>query len=217
MAAKTKSESMKAAVYSADGEKSGDRDLPVELFDGVVHEAAMYQTVKAMLANRRQATSSTKTRRYVSGGNSKPWRQKGTGRARQGSIRAAQWRGGGSVFGPRAERNFTQKLPRKLKWLARRSAYNVRAQDGGVVIIQPLELDGPKTKTVVGLLERVGAKGNVLLLTESARTDVYLSVRNLSGVQVRPFGEESAYDVLWADTVIIEEPALERAREVAHA
>src|SRR5512141_3244734 len=101
----------KARVYSAEGKQTGERDLPETLFDGTVHEAAMYQVVKAYLANQRQATANTKTRAYVSGGNKKPWRQKGTGRARQGSTRSAQWRGGGSVFGPRAERSFKEDLP----------------------------------------------------------------------------------------------------------
>jgi large subunit ribosomal protein L4 len=173
--------------------------------------------VKAYLANQRQATASTKTRSTVSGGNSKPWRQKGTGRARQGSTRAPHWRGGGNVFGPRANRNFHQDLPKKVRWLARRSAYNARAQDGAVFVVEPLAIEKPKTKQIVALLENCGANGNVLLLTDGHKPMVYLSSRNLPGVEVRPFGQESAYDVLWADTVIVEAPALERAGEVAHA
>src|SRR3954469_22675757 len=128
----------KARVFSAQGKQTGERDLPESLFDGTIHETAMYQVVKAILANKRQATASTKTRAYVSGGNKKPWRQKGTGRARQGSIRSPQWRGGGNVFGPRAERNFHEDVPKQLKRLARRSAYNVRAQDGNVILIDAI-------------------------------------------------------------------------------
>jgi large subunit ribosomal protein L4 len=211
----------KAPVITAEGEKTGDRELPEVLFDGTVHEAAMWQVVKAYLANQRQATAATKTRADVKGGNKKPWRQKGTGRARQGSIRAAQWRGGGNVFGPRANRNFKQDVPKQVKWLARRSAYNVRAQDGGVFLIDPLQLDVPKTKRIVALLATVGvapeAGVNVLLLTDGHKPVVHRSARNIPGVQVRPFGQESAYDLLWADTLIIEAPALERAQEVAHA
>jgi large subunit ribosomal protein L4 len=153
----------------------------------------------------------------VSGGNNKPWRQKGTGRARQGSIRSPQWRGGGNVFGPRANRNFRQDLPKKVRWLARRSAYNARAQDGAIFVIEPLALEGPRTKSIVELLNRTGAAGNVLVLTDGHKPTVHLSARNLPGVQVRPFGQESTYDLLWADTVIVEGPALERAAEVAHA
>jgi large subunit ribosomal protein L4 len=210
-----------APVFTADGEKTGERELPETLFDGTVHEAAMWQTVKAYLANKRQATANTKTRAYVKGGNRKPWRQKGTGRARQGSIRAAQWRGGGNVFGPRADRNFKQQVPKQVRWLARRSAYNVRAQDGGVLVIDRLQLDAPKTQRVANLLAALGAPQNagvnVLLLTDGYKPVVHRSARNIPGVQVRPFGEESAYDLLWADALIIEAPALERAAEVAHA
>ena len=211
----------KAPVITAEGDKTGDRDLPEVLFDGTVHEAAMWQVVKAYLANQRQGTASTKTRAQVKGGNRKPWRQKGTGRARQGSIRAPQWRGGGNVFGPRPNRNFRQDVPKQVKWLARRSAYNVRAQDGGIFVIDPLQMDAPKTKRITALLAAVGvaenAGLNVLVLTDGHKPVVHRSARNVQGVEVRPFGQESAYDLLWADTLIIEAPALERAQEVAHA
>jgi large subunit ribosomal protein L4 len=195
----------------------GERELPLTLFDGTVHEAAMWQTVKAYLSNQRQANASTKKRGEVSGGNKKPWRQKGTGRARQGSIRSPQWRGGGVVFGPRTERNHREDVPRNVRRLARRSAYNVRAQDESIRIIAPLNLDVAKTKRVVEILEKTGAAGNVLFLTDGHKPVVHLSARNLAGVQVRPLGEESAYDVLWADTLIIEAPALDRVAEVVHA
>jgi large subunit ribosomal protein L4 len=211
----------KAPVITAEGERTGDRDLPEVLFDGTVHETAMWQVVKAYLANQRQATAATKTRAEVKGGSKKPWRQKGTGRARQGSIRAPQWRGGGNVFGPRANRNFKQDVPKQVKWLARRSAYNVRAQDGGILLIDALAFDAPKTRRMAELLAAVGvpqnAGVNVLLLTDGHKPLVHKSARNIPGVLVRPFGQESAYDLLWADTLIIEGPALERAQEVAHA
>ena len=203
----------KARVYSAEGKQTGERDLPEALFDGTVHEASMYQVVKAYLSNQRQATASTKTRAFVSGGNKKPWRQKGTGRARQGSIRSPQWRGGGNVFGPRANRNFREDVPKQVKRLARRSAYNVRAQDDRVVVIDAMMFDAPKTKQVVSLLESTGVEGNVLILTDGNKPNVWTSARNLQGVLVRPFGEESTYDVLWADTIVIEAPALERASQ----
>ncbi len=207
----------KAPVFSAAGERTGERDLPEALFDGTIHEAALWQTVKAYLANQRQATAGTKTRRFVSGGNSKPWRQKGTGRARQGSTRAAHWRGGGNVFGPRPNRDFHEDVPRKVKWLARRSAFNARAQDGKIFLVEGLTPDAPKTKQVTGFLSGAGTAGNVLFLTDAHQPNLYLSARNLPGVEVQVFGSESAYDVLWADTVVIEASALERAAEVAHA
>jgi large subunit ribosomal protein L4 len=214
-------EMFKAPVFTADGERSGEQDLPAQLFDGVVHEPAMWQVVKAYLANQRQANASTKGRADVKGGNKKPWRQKGTGRARQGSIRSPQWRGGGNVFGPRPNRNYRQEIPKQVKWLARRSAYNVRAQDGGVFLIAPLQLEAPRTKAITAVLGMVGIPQdsglNTLILTDGTKQVVHMSARNLPGVLVRPFGEESAYDLLWADVLVIEAPALERAEEVAHA
>jgi large subunit ribosomal protein L4 len=207
----------KAPVYTADGAESGERDLPGGLFDGTVNEPVMWQAVKAFLANQRQGTAATKTRAHVSGGGRKPWRQKGTGRARQGSIRSPQWRGGGSVFGPRADRNFHEALPKQVRRLARQSAFNVRAQDGGVRIVEAIDLDAPKTRRIVALLEATNATGNVLILTAGHRPLVYLSARNLEGVQVRSFGDESTYDLLWADTLIIEASALEGAEESANA
>jgi large subunit ribosomal protein L4 len=207
----------KAPVYKADGAQAGEQELPDTLFDGTINQPAMWQAVKSYLANRRQATAATKTRADVSGGGRKPWRQKGTGRARQGSIRSPQWRGGGSVFGPRPERNYRQELPKQVRWLARRSAYNTRAADGSIRLVESLVLDAPKTKQVIALLAALGAAGNVLVLTDGHKPNVYLSARNVAGVEVRPFGEESAYDLLWADTLIIESAALERAAEVAHA
>jgi large subunit ribosomal protein L4 len=211
----------KAPVFTAAGERTGERDLPETLFDGTVHEAAMWQAVKAYLSNQRQATASAKGRSDVAGGGKKPWRQKGTGRARAGTIRAAHWRGGGNVFGPRPGRNYHQDVPRKVRWLARRSAYNARASEGGVFLVDGLDFDQPKTKRIVNLLALLGlpanAGANVLLLTDGLKSMVHLSARNLPGVQVRPFGQESTYDVLWADVLVIEAPALERAGEVAHA
>src|SRR5688572_8701738 len=131
----------KAPFFTAAGQKKGEQELPETLFDGEVHEPAMWQAVKAYLANQRQATAATKTRAFVSGGNKKPWRQKGTGRARQGSTRSPQWRGGGNVFGPRPGRNYHQDLPKQVKWLARRSAFNARADDGRIILVESMKID----------------------------------------------------------------------------
>lgn len=208
---------MKAPKIKMDGTAAGEQELPAALFDGVVHEPAMWQAVKAYLANRRAGTASTKNRSAVRGGNSKPWRQKGTGRSRQGSIRSPQWRGGGRVFGPTADRNYKETVPKKLKWLARRSAYNARAEDGRLLVAEAFELDAPKTAAIREMLKAAEVGGNVLILTDGHKEVVWKSARNLRGVEVRPFGQESAYNVLWADTVIVEAAALERAAEVAHA
>ena len=208
---------MKAPIISMDGTSAGEQDLPEALFDGVVHEPAMWQTVKAYLANQRLGTASTKNRSAVRGGSAKPWRQKGTGRARHGSIRSPIWRGGGRVFGPTADRNYKQDVPKKVKWLARRSAYNARAEAGRLLVVDALELEAPRTKAIVGMLDGAEVMGNVLILTDGHKPTVWKSARTLRGVEVRPLGEESSYDVLWADTVIVEAKALERAGEVAHA
>ncbi|HET9947400.1 MAG TPA: 50S ribosomal protein L4 [Longimicrobiales bacterium] len=200
---------LKARYYKADGSKGRARALPETLFDGVVHEGAMHQAVKAYLSNQRQGTSSAKTRSEVSGGNSKPWRQKGTGRARQGSIRAVQWEGGGIAFPP-IPHSWRQRVPRKVRTLARRSALNDRAQNDRVVIADLPAAEKPKTKDLVAFLTALGATGKALILTDGKNEQVFLSARNLPRVIVRPFGHESVYDVLWAETVVIERAALER-------
>ncbi|MBX6363545.1 MAG: 50S ribosomal protein L4 [Gemmatimonadetes bacterium] len=209
----------KAPVFSAEGERTGERELPESLFDGTIHETALWQVVKAYQANQRVGTAHTKTRAEVSGGNSKPWRQKGTGRARQGSTRAPHWRGGGTVFGPRGNRNYKEAVPKKLRALARRSALNARARDGAIFLLDGLQVEAPKTKRIVRFLTGSAARGKVLILTDGYKPNVYLSARNLPEVEVAAFGQESTYDVLWADTVVIETSALDRIAqaEVANA
>ncbi|MDH3298171.1 MAG: 50S ribosomal protein L4 [Gemmatimonadota bacterium] len=181
--------------------------LPADVFDGTVNEAVLHQVVTALLAHRRQGTHSTKTRQTVRGGGSKPWRQKGTGRARAGSTRSPLWRGGAITFGPQP-REYAPQIPRKLKRLAIRSALNARAADGAVILVDSLEMDAPSTKSMAAFLEAIEAGGNVIVLTDGLNRDVYLSGRNIPGLLVRPWGEASAYDILWADLVVIEEAAL---------
>lgn len=206
-----------ARYFSASGEPGDARELPEEIFDGVVNEAVLHQVVKAYLANQRQGTAATKTRANVSGGNSKVWRQKGTGRARQGSIRAPHWRGGGIAFGP-SPRDYHQDIPKKVKALARRSAFNARALREEIAVIERFDVDAPKTRVVVELLRKLGsADKKVLLLTSGINTNLYLSVRNLPQVHVLPFHEVSAYDLMAASEVVIEAGALAPATEVAHA
>ncbi|HEX2218149.1 MAG TPA: 50S ribosomal protein L4 [Gemmatimonadales bacterium] len=202
---------LSARYFSAAGEQGDAVQLPQELFDGVVHEAALHQVIKAHLANRRQGTAATKTRGMVSGGNNKAWRQKGTGRARQGSIRAPHWRGGGIVFGP-SPRSYHQDVPKKVKALARRSAFNTRALAEQVSVIERFDLDAPKTRRVAELLGRLGvAEKKVLVLTDGINNPLFLSVRNLRNVRVMPFREASAYDVMTANELVIESAALQGA------
>ena len=182
--------------------------LPGEFFDGEVNQPVLHQAVKTFLNNQRQGTASTKTRSFVSGGNQKPWKQKGTGRARQGSIRAPHWRGGGIVFGPHP-RDYRSEIPRKVRQLARRSALNARASEGSMFVVERLLFDAPKTARLAELLHRLGvAERKVLLLTNGNNGNVFLSSRNLPDLKVMNYLEASAYDVLWADVVVVEEGAI---------
>jgi large subunit ribosomal protein L4 len=200
----------KARYYKADGKKGRARALPESLFDGVVNDAVMHQVVKVYLANQRKGTGSAKTRSEVAGGSRKPWRQKGTGRARQGTIRAVQWEGGGVAFPP-IPHSWRQRVPKKVKALARRSALNDRAENDRVVLADLPKGDAPKTKELVSFVGTLGTGGKVLILTDGKNERVYLSARNVSSLKVLPFGEESVYDVLWAETVVIERSALDGA------
>jgi large subunit ribosomal protein L4 len=197
-----------AAAYTALGTKRERVALPEELFDGTVNMPVLHQAVKAFLANQRQGTAATKIRKYVVGGNQKPWKQKGTGRARQGSIRAPHWVGGGTVFGPQP-RSYRQDVPRQVKALARKSAFNARAREGALFIVDRFALEAPKTKRIVALLDRLDLVGQkVLILTNGPNQNVYLSARNIPDVQVMPYSDVSAYHLLWSDVVLVEGGAI---------
>ncbi|MHB1327825.1 MAG: 50S ribosomal protein L4 [Gemmatimonadales bacterium] len=199
---------IEAPLFAANGKKSGNHALPADVFDGTVNEPVLHQAVKVFLANQRQGTHSTKTRRWVTGGNQKPWKQKGTGRARQGTTRAPHWPGGGVAHGPHP-RDYTQGIPRKVRQLARRSALNARAREGALAVIEGLEFSGPKTAQLVGLVEALGFAGQkVLLLTNGVRRSVYLSGRNLPTIEVMPYADAAAYHILWSGAVVIERGAL---------
>ena len=198
----------KARYYKADGKKGKARTLPGPLFNGVVNDGVVHQAVKAYRANQRQGTSAAKTRSDVAGGSRKPWRQKGTGRARQGTIRAVQWAGGGVAFPP-IPHSWRQRLPKKVKTLARHSALNDRAENDRVVIADLPEMQSPKTRDLIAFMGAIDLPGKVLFLTDGVNKNLYLSSRNLRLVSVVPFGDESVYDVLWAHTVVIERSALE--------
>ena len=200
---------IEAPHYSAEGTKRGTNfSLPEAYFDGTVNEPVLHQAVKVFLNNQRQGTHKTKSRSFVSGGNQKPWKQKGTGRARQGSIRAPHWRGGGVVFGP-TPRDYRTEIPRKVRQLARRSALNARAREGAVHVIERLAFRSPKTAQLAGLLGSLGLDGRkALVLTAGHNPNAYLSGRNLPTVEVMAYHEASAYDILWSEVVVVEEGAL---------
>lgn len=198
----------KAQYFKADGKKGRARELPATLFDGVVNEGVLHQVVKAYLSNQRQGTHAAKNRSAVSGGARKPWRQKGTGRARQGTTRAPQWTGGGMAFPPQPH-GWRIQVPKKVRGLARRSALNARAAGDRVLLIDPLGLEKPSTKKLLAFLKDIGAEGKVLILTHGVNENLVLSARNVPGIEVLPFGQESSYDILYAGVVVIERPAIE--------
>src|ERR1700755_2221292 len=170
--------SFQANAYSAQGTARDSVALPEALFDGTVNMPVMHQAVKAYLANQRQGNAKTKIRKHVVGGNQKPWKQKGTGRARAGSTRAPHWVGGGTVFGP-IPRSYAQYVPRQVRALARKSALNARARENAIYVIDAFNYDAPKTSRIQALVEKLGvADKKVLILTDGAKPNVYMSGRN---------------------------------------
>lgn len=204
----TETNEFKASVYSISGSKRDPVTLPASVFDGTINVPVMHHVVKAFLANQRQGTAATKTRGMVTGGGKKPWRQKGTGRARQGSIRAPNWPGGGTVFGP-TPRSYEQRTNKKVKSLARKSAFNARARENSVVVVDAFDYEEPKTQRLAGLLESMGlADKKVLILTDGIKNNVYISGRNLPRVHVMPYSDASTYHILWSDVLVVESGAL---------
>ena len=202
---------IEAPHFSAAGAKKKAVSLPEALFDGTVNEDLLHRAVITFLANQRQGTHDTKTRSEVSGGNQKPWKQKGTGRARQGSTRAPHWRHGGIAFGPHP-RSYRLGIPKKMRQLAKKSALNARAREGALVVVDVFAYDKPKTKPFVELLEKLGLTGKkVLVLTAGGEHshNVYLSGRNIPGVQIMRFVDATAYEILWSHAVVVERPAFE--------
>ena len=199
---------LNAAAYTALGTERDRVTLPEDVFDGTVNMPVMHQAVKAFLANQRQGTAATKTRRYVTGGNQKPWKQKGTGRARQGSTRAPHWVGGGTVFGP-TPRSYAQYVPRQVRALARKSALNARARENAIAVVDAFTFDAPKTSALRALVDKLGGNDRkVLILTNGVNQNLFLSGRNLPSVHVMPYSDVSTYHILWSDLVVIEEGAL---------
>jgi len=197
-----------AAAFTALGTPREEVKLPAEVFDGIVNMPVMHRVVTAYRANQREGNAKTKTRGFVVGGNQKPWRQKGTGRARAGSTRSPLWPGGGTVFGP-IPRSYEQSIPKKMKALARRSAFNARARENSVFVIDKFSYDTPKTSVLAGLLQRMGVdEQKVLILTDGAKPNVYLSGRNLPRVEILPYSDVSTYHLLWSDVVLIEATAI---------
>jgi large subunit ribosomal protein L4 len=195
-------------VKSAAGQVLGERELPAELFEAPVNVPVMHQVVVAGLAAQRAGTHSTKTRAEVSGGGKKPWRQKGTGRARHGSIRSPIWTGGGVSHGPKP-RNYEMRVNRKMKKAALRSALTDALQSGKVAVVSGLSFEAPKTKDAVALLSSLELDGLVLLVLAGPDDGVEKSFANLTNVKVDYPGNLSTYDLLYADRVLFTSDALD--------
>jgi len=200
---------IEAPHYSAAGEKrSHPFSLPGEVFDGTVNEDVLHQAVKTFLNNQRQGTAKTKTRTEVSGGNQKPWKQKGTGRARQGSIRAAQWRGGGTVFGPHP-RSYAQELPRKARREALREVLSDKLQSGKLVVVERIDLREPKTKALLSYLHGLGINGGKTLVVVGEFGDaIRKASRNVPWLTVEIPRHVSVYQVLHAERVVADRAGL---------
>jgi large subunit ribosomal protein L4 len=198
----------KVDVVNARGKKAGSVDLPDEVFGVQVNVPVMHRVVRAQLAAARAGTHSTKTRAEVRGGGRKPWRQKGTGRARQGSIRAPQWTGGGVVFGP-TPRDHDLRVNKKEKVLALRSALTDRRAGGNLKVLDALDFDAPRTAEAVELLETLGIAGRKLLLVVDGLEEAAIkSFRNLRTVHMLTFDQLNAYDVLASDVVVFTRDSL---------
>ncbi len=203
-----------ASAYTALGTARTDKvTLPEATFDGVINVPVMHKAVTAFLANQRQGNAATKIRKFVVGGNQKPWKQKGTGRARQGSTRAPHFVGGGTVFGP-TPRAYDHYVPRQVRALAKKSALNARAREGSIIVIDGFDYDAPRTAALVALTARLGvADKKVLILTDGVKQNVFLSGRNLPNVHVMPFIDSSTYHILWSDVVLVEAGAIGQTLE----
>jgi large subunit ribosomal protein L4 len=192
---------VKAPLYASDGKSKGEIKLDADVFGIEPNLAVLHQVVTAQLAAKRAGSASTKTRGEVRGGGRKPWRQKGLGRARQGSIRAPHWVGGGVAHGPKP-RDYTQRTPKKMKRLALRSALSARASESAVKVVEDIDWAAPKTKQAVTLLEAMGAQGKALVVLGKLDSVAGRSFRNLPDVAICEPGHLTPYDVLWADQVI---------------
>jgi large subunit ribosomal protein L4 len=205
-------EKASATVYDKDGKESGHLDLPESIFNAPLNTAVLHQAVKRQQANDRQGTAQTKTRGDVSGGGKKPWKQKGTGRARQGSTRAPQWRHGGVVFGPHPH-SYEEKMPRKQRRMALRVALSVKSQEGALRIVEEIVLEAPKTNLVANLFDQLGAGARTLFVIPEHDLMLEKSTRNLAGVKTILATNLNPTDVLIADTLVFTRSAVTQVEE----
>ena len=203
----------KLNVLNIQGQNVGEIELSDAVFGVEVNEHVLYEVVKNQLANKRQGTQSAKTRAEVRGGGRKPWRQKGTGRARQGSIRAVQWVGGGVAFAPKP-RNYRYTLPKKVRRLAMKSALSSKVQNNEIIVLDALTMEAPKTKEFAQILKNINASKKALVVTAEKDENVVKSARNIEGVQAATVNTINVYDILKYDTFVITTDAVKKVEEV---
>ncbi|HOH88609.1 MAG TPA: 50S ribosomal protein L4 [Bacillota bacterium] len=201
------------ALYNISGKQVGEIELNENIFGVDVNVEAMQQVVKMYLANQRQGTQSALTRAEVRGGGIKPWRQKGTGRARHGSIRSPQWKKGGVVFAPKP-RSYRYTVPKKIKRIAMKSALSSKANENSIVVIEELNFDAPKTKQVVSLLENLKIDSKTLIVLADNNENVVKSARNIDGVKATFVNTLNVYDILKYDKFVITKDAVKKVEEV---
>ena len=204
----------KVDIKKSDGAKSGTIELDENIFGIEPNVAVMHQVVNAQLAAKRSGTHSTKTRAEVRGGGAKPWKQKGTGRARAGSSRIPHWRGGGIALGPKP-RDYSQRTPKKMKRLALRSALSDRAQSNSVYVVDAWEFETPSTKAAKTALEAIGAEGKVLIVTNAEDANTEKSFRNLSNVNVLSSDQLNVFDILVSDSIVFTKDNLPTMNQVS--
>ena len=199
-------------LFNQEGKQVGDIQLNNNVFGVEVNTDAIHQVVVALLANKRQGTQSAKTRAEVRGGGIKPWRQKGTGRARQGSIRSPQWIKGGIVFAPKP-RDYRVSVPKSMRRVAMKSALTSKVQDNQMIVLESLAFDAPKTKNMVEVLKAFDAK-KTLIITGESNEVLYKSARNIADVQIMPVNNINVYDLLKFEKLIITKDAVSKIEEV---
>lgn len=203
----------KVDVYDISGSVIGEYDLNDDIFGIEINQDAMHQVVINQLANKRQGTQSTKTISEVRGGGAKPWRQKGTGRARQGSIRSAQWVGGGNSLGPKP-RSYNYTLPKKLKRLALKSALSAKVADNELIVLDKLALDEIKTKVMVNILSKLNINEKVLVVIDQPDEKIQKSVRNIPGAKIAFVNTINVYDILKYEKFLVTKAAVSKIEEV---
>ncbi|MDD4801692.1 MAG: 50S ribosomal protein L4 [Syntrophomonas sp.] len=203
----------KVAMYDMQGSQVGEIDLNDNIFGIQPNVAVMHQFVKMQLANKRSGNASTKTRAEVRGGGKKPWRQKGTGRARVGSSRNPVWKGGGIAFGPKP-RDYSYQLPRKVRRLALKSALSSKVLDSNIIVVDVLSFNKPETKLMVKTLDLLNARKKTLLVTADGDVNVYKSARNIPGVKPLKADYINVFDILRYETLLMTKDAVARLEEV---